>query len=195
MLIIKDASKVLRKDDNRKVYVDEDRGGNLDRNTKLLNTRKEGLYSPNNLSALVTNTGVEYIVPQRDLKKYTSGGLITSPPDEGWEAINWLRTSTRESAVMIRDEFVVHEKFDSHHKDTPITRTAKRALNPHIPLTFRVESKDDKRRIKERIKEIRNNSISEKQFFNLMKLCGFKVHMTVWRKTMDREEGISEIIV
>ena len=94
---------------------------------------------------------------------------------------------------------MVHDKFESHHKDTSLVRLAKRVINDELDkrgsLVFEVKSTSDKRRIRERFKEIEKNDLSEKQFFKLMEVLEFNVDMTVWSSSIGKKEGFSEKII
>ena len=184
----------MRTNEEGEIYIDEKHGGNINDNEVLINTRREGTWKQDSLAALVTGNDEEFIIPRGDLKKYVTDGVLTGRPDESWMSKFWF-SYDRDNPERMMNTFVVQDKFEMHHKDDPFVRLAKRVLNPQIPIQFNVRSQSDRRRLRERIKEIEKNELSSKQFFKLMKIMGLKVDCTVWSEGADRDEGFTETIV
>lgn len=194
-MFIEDASKILRIERNgREVFVDQDNlRGNVPEDKILMNRRREGTYEQYNLSYIKT-TDNEYLVPVDMLSDFvTSDNDIHDIPDESWEISNWIAVSLRKSTEMVGDEYVVNEEFPILPDDEPLVKLAKKTINHNLPQTFRVRSRSDRRRVRERINEIKNNRLSAKQFFKLMRTMEKQVRVVVdcdYRSG----DGVSEIV-
>jgi hypothetical protein len=204
MLIFNDISQVVRREEENErgyssVYVDEDNGGDIDENTRLMNQKREGNFKASGLTAIISDSEEEFLVPKSIEDKYISSGILTERPEDSWKTKNWFVLDISESAGLVRDKFVVREKFNFHHKDEPLVRLAKRIINDELDkrgsLVFDVKSTSDKRRIRERFKEIKKNELSSKQFFKLMESMAINVDITAWTADVGRSEGFSEKII
>lgn len=204
MLIFNDITSVIRRaeeneDGYTNVYLDEDKGGDIDEKTRLMNPESEGNFKSSSLIAILTDSDEEFIIPKNLKDRYISGGVLTDRPEDSWKTKNWFVLSISESAGLVRDTFVVREKYESHHKDEPLVRLAKRIVNEELnkrgSLVFQVKSTSDKRRIRERFKEIEKNDLSSKQFFKLMREMEINIDITAWDTSLDRKEGFTEKII
>ena len=87
MLIFNDISQVVRREEENErgyssVYVDEDNGGDIDENTRLMNQKREGNFKASGLTAIISDSEEEFIVPKSIEDKYISSGILTERPED-----------------------------------------------------------------------------------------------------------------
>ena len=197
-MIVRKAEKVVRDTEEHGIIIDEDRGSNLKKNDVLINTKLKESYKLSSIHAVVTGSEEEFLIPEADVRKFISDkGTVNKRPDDEYERRYWhVLQDNEENIKSTKSSYIIDERFTLYPDDRPLVKMMKRTINDEVPIRLEVSSRSDKRRFKERMKEIRHNHLSAKQFFNLCRQMNFKVDMTVWKPTENKDhDGFTENII
>ena len=95
MLIFEDITQVAKRDGKTdggyiRVFIDEDEGGDeFEKDTRLMNAKREGNYKASDLTGIVTDSEEEFFIPKSIEDKYISEGILTDRPESSWKTKFW----------------------------------------------------------------------------------------------------------
>lgn len=170
-----DAYDVLCIDGNGELYVDLEKGGNLNKNERIYNDKKDISTSVKNLSVLQSKKQI-FIIPD-DLKKYHfKSGKMTKKPDEDYMISNWVVGGDSGKIISI------NEKFVRNDNDKPITEFAKLMINELAPFDFENRTEEDANFIRTVINHVQANTVTADEAIKLGDVLGWNIYIKFYSK-------------
>lgn len=192
-MLYKDVTQIFHEGKDNIININEKKDKNkITEKNMLLNTRNESLYYPDSVVCLIDKENA-YILPATEIKKYYKKGKIIKKPDEVFLVENWFITGNTEESLELVDKqsekYVVNENLPIQKGDDPITILAKDIINEVSPFIVNLTGKTNKRWIRDRINNIKKNSISPKMFIQLCNNLNLHVKMEVYSDDPDVFDG------